>query len=105
MARLIEEKTFYNKPWYNSYRCMMSRCYREKACEYMDENMETDCILYRRQTNGDKIRKMTNEELAKEIEHVELIQCRDIVTVNCGKIRCHVCIKKWLDEEVEDDEP
>lgn len=32
--RLIEGKTFYDKPWYNSYRGMMSRCYREKDASY-----------------------------------------------------------------------
>lgn len=32
--RLIEGKIFYNKPWYNSYRCMMSRCYRVKDASY-----------------------------------------------------------------------
>lgn len=34
MSRLIRGKTFYDKPWYNSYRCMMSRCYREKDASY-----------------------------------------------------------------------
>lgn len=32
--RLIKGRTFYKKPWYNSYRCMMSRCYREKDVSY-----------------------------------------------------------------------
>lgn len=32
--RLIEGKSFYNKPWYNSYRAMMSRCYRTKDVSY-----------------------------------------------------------------------
>lgn len=32
--RLIKGKAFYNKPWYNSYRCMMSRCYRDKDASY-----------------------------------------------------------------------
>ena len=32
--RLIERKTYYLKPWYNSYRCMMSRCYRPKDVSY-----------------------------------------------------------------------
>lgn len=32
--RIIKGKTFYNKPWYNSYRCMMSRCYRERDASY-----------------------------------------------------------------------
>lgn len=25
--RLIKKQTYYEKPWYNSYRCMKSRCY------------------------------------------------------------------------------
>lgn len=32
--RLIKGKTFYNKPWYNSYKSMMDRCYRENANNY-----------------------------------------------------------------------
>lgn len=32
--RLIKGETYYTKPWYNSYRCMMSRCYRERDCSY-----------------------------------------------------------------------
>lgn len=32
--RLIEDKTYYTKDWYNSYRCMMDRCYRKKAHNY-----------------------------------------------------------------------
>lgn len=34
--RLIKGKTFYNKPWYGSYKAMMDRCYREKAANYND---------------------------------------------------------------------
>jgi hypothetical protein len=34
MGRLIKGKTFYNKPWYNSYKAMMDRCYRENASNY-----------------------------------------------------------------------
>lgn len=32
--RLIKGKRFYDRPWYNSYRCMMSRCYRKKDASY-----------------------------------------------------------------------
>lgn len=32
--RKIKGMTFYDKPWYNSYRSMMDRCYREKAHNY-----------------------------------------------------------------------
>ena len=31
---LIKGKSFYNKSWYNSYRGMMDRCYREKTSNY-----------------------------------------------------------------------
>ena len=34
MPRIMKGRTFYDKPWYNSYRCMMSRCYREKDASY-----------------------------------------------------------------------
>lgn len=32
--RLIKGRSFYKEPWYNSYRCMMSRCYRKKDPSY-----------------------------------------------------------------------
>ena len=32
--RIAKDKTFYDKPWYSSYRSMMDRCYREKAANY-----------------------------------------------------------------------
>lgn len=32
--RLIEGRTFYKEPWYNSYRGMLDRCYREKNQSY-----------------------------------------------------------------------
>ena len=34
MTRLIKGRTFYKEPWYNSYRAMHSRCYREKDASY-----------------------------------------------------------------------
>ena len=32
--RKVKGKSFYDKPWYNSYRSMMERCYRETAHNY-----------------------------------------------------------------------
>ena len=32
--RLVKGRSFYKEPWYNSYRCMKSRCYREKDPSY-----------------------------------------------------------------------
>lgn len=34
MPRLIKGRTFYTEPWYNSYRGMIDRCYREKNASY-----------------------------------------------------------------------
>ena len=34
MGRLVKGRSFYKEPWYNSYRCMKSRCYREKDPSY-----------------------------------------------------------------------
>lgn len=34
MPRIIRGKSFYDKPWYGTYRSMMDRCYREKAKNY-----------------------------------------------------------------------
>lgn len=32
--RMIKGRSFYKEPWYNSYRSMMDRCYRENAKNY-----------------------------------------------------------------------
>ena len=32
--RRVKGKTFYTEPWYNSYRSMIDRCYRENAANY-----------------------------------------------------------------------
>ena len=34
LLRITKGKTYYDKPWYSSYRSMMDRCYREKAANY-----------------------------------------------------------------------
>lgn len=34
MRPIVEGKSFYNKPWYGSYRSMMDRCYRKKDKNY-----------------------------------------------------------------------
>ena len=32
--RRVNGKTYYTKPWFDSYRSMMDRCYRSKAANY-----------------------------------------------------------------------
>lgn len=34
MSRYIKGRSFYKEQWYNSWRCMMSRCYRTKDASY-----------------------------------------------------------------------
>lgn len=34
MPRFVSGKVYYTKPWYNSWKCMKSRCYREKDPSY-----------------------------------------------------------------------
>ena len=34
MGRLIKNRSFYNKPWYGSYKSMMERCYNAKSGNY-----------------------------------------------------------------------
>lgn len=47
-------------------------------------------------TNGDRIRKMTNDELA------DIIICPyDADESSCGKQNCLECCKEWLESEVE----
>lgn len=34
--RKVKGKSFYKKSWYNSYRCMIDRCFRKSANNYAD---------------------------------------------------------------------
>ena len=51
-------------------------------------------------TNGDKIRSMTNEELAAVLQcpHDEVIHCIHIA----DDVNCSECIKEWLESEGEE---
>jgi hypothetical protein len=56
-------------------------------------------------TNGDKIRQMSNEELAKYIFHNSFVECCDFCIENSGHIchgDCEKGIKAYLDMEVEE---
>lgn len=56
-------------------------------------------------TNADKIRSMTDEELAKWIEQLESDKCPcDDWFERCEKWTCEGCWLKWLKEEVKGDQ-
>lgn len=76
-----------------------------------DENAERECCTYERMTNADKIRSMSDEELAEFISKVNRTcivdalggdtQC-DYEDVNCTECKAKFCgIQKWLQSEVE----
>lgn len=47
-------------------------------------------------TNGDKVREMTNEELA------DIIMCPyGTEAYSCGKPNCLKCCREWLESEVD----
>lgn len=55
------------------------------------------------QTNADKIRNMTNEELANFLEEI-VSGNRDIIGINCGNSKCESwkcteCISTWLQSQ------
>lgn len=58
-------------------------------------------------TNGDKIRRMTNEELAYFLRYGfdEVYYGGEICNLNCNyEMNCEKCILQWLNKEVEDDD-
>lgn len=64
-------------------------------------NFSKDCENYKRMTNGDKIRSMSDEELAEFIDsHVpcfEFCMCDHYIC----KEKCKEGIEKWLKSEAE----
>lgn len=59
-------------------------------------------------TNGDKIRSMTDEELAKWIESTEFFECNMCVHLigssECKEENCIKAAFDWLKQEAEEEE-
>ncbi len=86
-------------------RCQ--KCFHSIHCQlgthgYMQAVLDGGCDQYRPakppKTNGDKIRAMSNEELAAKFS-VERF-CPDQMA-DCNGRDCKQCWKHWLDKEVE----
>lgn len=59
-----------------------------------DVEEERECIWYKPMTNGDRIRRMTDEELS------EIIFCPcDMNVVTCCDEECDTCVIRWLKGE------
>lgn len=73
-----------------------------------DENVERECCTYERMTNADKIRLMSDEELAEFMEPREF-DCADFCADFCngcmGKCKHNMgkdFLLEWLQSEVEE---
>ena len=56
-------------------------------------------------SNADRIRSMSDEELAEFLEKI-VSGNRDVIGINCGDSKCEIikctgCIKVWLQSEAE----
>lgn len=59
-------------------------------------------------TNGDKIRQMSNEELATELRKHHFCPGEILGALGCpfaeiGITNCHKCVKHWLKQEAKDE--
>ena len=72
----------------------------KETLKVLQSEMEVDY----KQTNADRIRSMSDEELAKLIaENIECTMCPFVnVEEKCGEIRCSKLILEWLQSEVEE---
>ena len=74
--------------------------------EFNDKNLEPckDCVP-KKKTNADRIRAMSDEELAEFLEKV-ISGKREVIGIKCGNEKCESwkcteCIQTWLQSEAE----
>ena len=80
-------------------RCPMQYGYKVEECNHTDCPYRTEPI-----TNGDRIRAMTDEELAKFIpnwSYTDACKCVEKPYVDCNN-ECEKCVSEWLQQPAED---
>lgn len=70
-----------------------------KHCVYCEGTKQGD--MYKRATNADRIRSMSDEELAKFLNNIYELSDGSI-TISCKKLYDEEEIMEWLLEEVEE---
>lgn len=75
-------------------------------CEIRHDNLDIDeeryCSAFTPATNADRIRAMTDDELAEELSFIGDCRCPD--GGECGhENSCLWCWQNWLQQEVEHD--
>lgn len=96
-------------PYKCSYRTSSGYCGSTcgwERCQYRQLHQPNTVVGYvspLKKTNADRIRAMTDEELAEWIEQLESPKCPcDDWYYNCKKPHCNGCWLDWLKAEVSD---
>lgn len=94
----------YKKVGENHYRIGYSSYSFENVLHWKDECFE---VVAKPQTNGDRIRNMSDEDLADLLEAVNYEGMKgldaDWPCDDCEKVlACEFCFKKWLQKESEE---
>lgn len=81
----------------------MSDCRQCADFEWCMEYEECGLFKQKPQTNADRIRAMTDEELAEWIEQLESPKCPcDDWFYRCEKWNCNGCWLNWLKQEAKE---
>lgn len=85
-----------------SDKTICTTCLRLKQGLCDGEKELTACLSYKRMTNADRIRAMTDEELAKVL-HCQRTQSPYVVgNDSCETTNCIDCTLAWLKQEVSE---
>ena len=73
----------------------------EKVSDSPYENMERECVHFRHMTNADRIRAMSDEELAEFIKHIKVraVLCKAVKNNDAFE---ELCSAEWLKQPVEE---
>ena len=84
----------------------------DKICDSPDVEEERDCMFFNAMTNGDRIRRMTDEELADIVfcpydtagEPEEIMPClwEQETQTMVAQDKCKACMMAWLGKEVNE---
>lgn len=88
----------------NNVNCKNCKNYKNEWCEKItdspDPEIERDCTYFSHVTNGDKIRRMTDDDLTA------VLMCPYEFTshgcIHIEKPECTDCIGLWLESEAEE---
>lgn len=67
-----------------------------------DIEAERECRNYKRMTNADRIRAMSDEDLAMNMMCPNENGLAEIDCDKCDNCNCYECLLKWLQSEVEE---